>query len=254
MLSFQYILPSFLPLPLLLLSSLTTAQTIPRFETYSLATVSNFRLIRPCILCCFDSDGCEASLTDLPDAVGCPVNSCLCRRADISTSASLFLDGCVSKRCSGNQADISDAQVAYQAYCSVYLNNVGITTGVGAGGGVTGGVGGSGDQIATRTVAVGTTTVTVGEVTSFVTRITTVRGPAAESDTSQRNGSTSKGLDTTGQISLGVGLGIGIPALGLLVYITYLLLKQRDREFREQNGNVAFRPGGIVEEEVNKHN
>ncbi|KAF3152855.1 hypothetical protein TWF569_002679 [Orbilia oligospora] len=252
MLSFHYIFTSFLPLSLSLLSYLTTAQTVPRFETYSLGTVSNFRLIRPCILCCFDSDGCESSATDLPDAVGCPVNSCLCRRADISTSASLFLDECVSRRCSGNQADISDAQVAYQAYCSVYLSNVGITTDGGAGGGVTGGGGRGGDQIATKTVAAGTTTVTVGQVTSFVTRVSTVRDPTAESGTSQGKGSTSGGLDTTAQISLGVGLGVGIPALGLLVYITYLLLKQREREVQEKNGNMAFRPGGIVEE-VAKH-
>ncbi|EGX50442.1 hypothetical protein AOL_s00076g206 [Orbilia oligospora ATCC 24927] len=167
-------------------------------------------------------------------------------RADISTSASLFLDECVSRRCSGNQADISDAQVAYQAYCSVYLSNVGITTD-GDGGGVTGGGGRSGDQIATKTVAAGTTTVTVGQVTSFITRVSTVRDPTAESGTSQGKGSTSGGLDTTAQISLGVGLGVGIPALGLLVYITYLLLKQREREVQEKNGNMAFRPGGIVE-------
>ncbi|KAF3093170.1 hypothetical protein TWF706_008787 [Orbilia oligospora] len=214
MLSFHYIFTSFLPLSLSLLSYLTTAQTVPRFETYSLGTVSNFRLIRPCILCCFDSDGCESSATDLPDAVGCPV--------------------------------------AYQAYCSVYLSNVGITTDGGAGGGVTGGGGRGGDQIATKTVAAGTTTVTVGQVTSFVTRVSTVRDPTAESGTSQGKGSTSGGLDTTAQISLGVGLGVGIPALGLLVYITYLLLKQREREVQEKNGNMAFRPGGIVEE-VAKH-
>ncbi|KAF3214526.1 hypothetical protein TWF192_006110 [Orbilia oligospora] len=159
-----------------------------------------------------------------------------------------------ARRCSGNQADISDAQVAYQAYCSVYLSNVGITTDSGTGGGVTGGGGGrSGDQIATKTVAAGTTTVTVGQVTSFVTRVSTIRDPTAESGTSQGNGSTSGGLNTTAQISLGVGLGIGIPALGLLAYITYLLLKQREREVQEKNGNMAFRPGGIVEE-VAKHN
>ncbi|KAK6529724.1 hypothetical protein TWF281_008886 [Arthrobotrys megalospora] len=240
MVSFKYISTFSLPL---LLSHLTAGQTVPRFETYSLGTVSNFRLIRPCILCCFDNDGCGASVTDLPDAVGCPVNSCLCRRADISTSASLFLNECVSRRCQGSPTDIADAQNAYQAYCSVYMNNIGLTTTIG--GERTGA-----DQVATMTVAVGTTTVTVGEVTSFVTKVTTVRDPSAEGGTAQGNGGSSGGLNTTSQITLGVGLGIGIPALGLLAYIVYLLLKQHEREIQDKNGNPAFRPGGIGEDGV----
>ncbi|KAK6354267.1 hypothetical protein TWF730_008680 [Orbilia blumenaviensis] len=244
--AFKYILT--FSLPPLILPSLITGQTIPRFETYGLATVSNFKIIRQCIICCFDSNDCGAGATDLPDAVSCPVNSCLCRRPDVSTSASLFIDECVSRRCQGNPADISDAHIAYQAYCSVYLSNVGITSEFGAGaGGVTGGVGGGDGQVATRTVAVGTTTVTVGQVTSFVTRVSTVRDSTAEGSTNQGNGGSSSGLGTSGQISLGVGLGIGVPALGLLAYITYLLLKQHQREVEERNGNVAFRPGGIVE-------
>ncbi|KAK6334804.1 hypothetical protein TWF718_010249 [Orbilia javanica] len=240
MLSFSSIFTT--PLPLFLLSYFTTAQTIPRLETYYLETVTNFRLLRPCATCCFDSGGCGASVTDLPDAVGCALNSCLCRRADVRTSASSFLDECVSNRCSGNTADISDALVAYQAYCSVYLNNVGVTSDIGFE--VTGGGGG---QIVTKTVADGTTTVTVGRVTSFVTRISTDPN-SGESGSYQRNGDASSGLDTTGQISLGVGLGIGIPALGLLAYIVYLLLKQREREVQGRSGNVAFLPGGIAEE------
>ncbi|KAK6511403.1 hypothetical protein TWF481_000319 [Arthrobotrys musiformis] len=247
MIFFQYISTTSLLL-LFNLSLLTTSQTISREETYSLGTVSNFRFIRPCVVCCFDSNDCGVSATDLPDALGCTYNSCLCRRVDIRTSASSFLNECVSRRCSGNPADVSDAQVAYQAYCSVYLSNVGITTGIGEGNG--GGETGGGDQIATMTVAAGTTTVTVGQVTSFVIRVSTFRDSPAEGSTGQGSGNSSSGLGTAGQVSLGVGLGIGIPALGLLAYITYLLLKQREREVLEKNGNAAFRPGGIMVEGV----
>ncbi|KAF3924686.1 hypothetical protein AA313_de0206144 [Arthrobotrys entomopaga] len=214
-------------------------QEIPQYESYYIDTLTNWLYINDCITCCYDQQGC-GSVTILPKAIGCHLNSCICRKDAVAASATSFLKSCVSEQCQGNVIDISGGVQAYNDYCSRYTVNSIAAAAKSSDGNTSTGSSSFGDNakpapsVITETVAVKTTTevqtslVTVGKVTSFITQISTVRDVQATAHGSG-DGST-ESLSQSSKIALGVGIGIGIPILGLLGVIVFLLsISRRNR-------------------------
>ncbi|KAK6529073.1 hypothetical protein TWF694_004291 [Orbilia ellipsospora] len=230
--------------PLLLILLLCIFQTphsltqqIPQYESYVVGTLSNWQFLNNCVTCCYDFSGC-GGVRILPDAIGCHLNSCICRKDAIATSATSFLRSCLSQQCNGNSIDISGGIGAYNDYCSIYTaNSVAAanskTSDTNAGGSSSGQDATPAPVVSTETVALKTTTeiqtslVTVGKVTSFITQFSTVHDAQATGQSSGGGGSGP--LNQSSKIALGVGLGIGIPILGLLGAIA-VLLSRRNKE------------------------
>ncbi|KAM7183973.1 hypothetical protein V8F20_012412 [Naviculisporaceae sp. PSN 640] len=188
-----------------------------------------FSQMKVCAQRCFwyNSAGCAVDL--LGDELACPYgyckeigqfgapNQCYCR-SDNMPAAGTLLSSCIKSACTvGNSlVDISSALGLYSGYCSSLGFRAGVvdvpattTDGAGVGGG----------SVATPTITVAApTTVSSVAVTSNTATLPTAATintiPEATNSAVGTAGISDAGGSNTGdKIALGVGLGVGIPAV-----------------------------------------
>ncbi|EPS37542.1 hypothetical protein H072_8796 [Dactylellina haptotyla CBS 200.50] len=202
---------------------------IPVIESYKITNALSYNYLRTCGLCCLGVGFCYDAQR-LTNVLACTVNSCLCRRADISTSALSYISSCVNSACSANQEDVNQYQGVYQNYCASYLGEA-VPSGTDAATTVVGGGG------ATVTQAAPASTVTktdLGTVTSMAVLTSTLPDGSVTSFTSAQTilvvtatANPSTAANSTTKVAIGIGLGIGIPILAAIIIFGLILVRRQ---------------------------
>ncbi|KAF3927993.1 hypothetical protein AA313_de0200281 [Arthrobotrys entomopaga] len=221
--------------PFLLRQAVSAQEAIPQSESYTIESALSYNYLRTCGYCCLGIGLCYPG-ERLTNVVACTLNSCLCRRADISTSALNYISSCVNSACSADKDDISQYQQVFENYCSAYLGDIPSQTDAAT----------TGDSGITNNVtpAAPASTVTETErttiiqsnqsLTSVATIASTLPNSVLTSFTSVQTvlvttvtATPPQNANSTNKIALGIGLGVGIPLLVAVIVIGALLLRRR---------------------------
>ncbi|EPS41140.1 hypothetical protein H072_4941 [Dactylellina haptotyla CBS 200.50] len=208
----------------------------------SIVSDSDYMTARPCIQTCIWYNGGlgrggNSGFEDVGKALGCgqsPINACYCS-SRLTSSATSYFSGCIRSLCTAvtDPADLSSALSIYGRYCGTAIVDAPHTTNRDSFSASTSGSAsdsrtGSGNTVSTAAPTGGSTSPNASS------------GPSSTSSTgsTEQTSPSSSGLTTTSKIALGVGLGVGIPLLGLLTAILIILLRRGKSENYTDVGGI----------------